>query len=173
MIAIIQKIEELSELVSQLQAGERGLQAGEPMLLAMAEEEFETRLIRPELFGRMLQFGEPGWDILLDLYLAEANNRRLSSTSAGVIAGVRSTTIHRWLDILQDEGLIDRTPDQSDRRRNWIDLTDKGRSLMQQYLRERIKRRQQSLQLALRAPFETPPSRPQHTGSDHEHIAKD
>lgn len=144
--AILRKLDELKELVGNLTDRSTTAVSGEPLLLAIAEEEFEVRLIRPALFGSMLQFGEPGWDILLDLYLAEANGRRLSSTSAGVVAGVRSTTIHRWLDILHDEGFIDRTPDNSDRRRNWIHLTPKGRDLLDTYFRERLKRRQQSLQ---------------------------
>ncbi|WP_343070983.1 winged helix DNA-binding protein [Novosphingobium jiangmenense] len=80
-------------------------------------------------------FGEPGWDILLDLYIADRRRTELQVSSVCLDAGVPSTTILRWISRLEREKLIYRTADASDARRRYVRLTDEGRTMMRKVLR--------------------------------------
>lgn len=68
-------------------------------------------------------FGEPGWDILLDLYRAELDQQRLAISSIGLSSGIAPTTTIRWLNTLESKGLIRRDPDPLDARRIFASLT--------------------------------------------------
>ncbi|ABD25686.1 transcriptional regulator, MarR family [Novosphingobium aromaticivorans DSM 12444] len=71
-------------------------------------------------------FGEPTWDILLDLYLAAREDRRVPTTSACIGAHVPPTTALRWLRILEARGLVEREDDGRDGRRTFVRLTRAG-----------------------------------------------
>lgn len=77
--------------------------------------------------GRLGQaiFGEPAWDILLELYVLQAE-RLTPSVSAIGFGVVPQTTALRCLDRLSDRGLISRVPDDQDARRTKIELTDRA-----------------------------------------------
>jgi DNA-binding MarR family transcriptional regulator len=76
------------------------------------------------LFGPDL-FSDPAWDIFLDLYLAELEDRKVlvSSVGRGAIA---ETTALRWLDRLEAAGWIRRVPDPVLGRRTYAVLTPKA-----------------------------------------------
>jgi len=86
---------------------------------------------RDSLFGRDL-FGEPAWDILLDLYVAEQSGRPLALSTVGSLAGVPQTTAFRWMTQLIERGLIVRKADPNDARRGLIRLSDTGRTLLEE-----------------------------------------
>ena len=69
----------------------------------------------------------PAWDIMLDLYEAETENRPTSVSSACIGAACPATTALRWLGVLEQMGLIERADDPDDKRRALVSLTDKGR----------------------------------------------
>lgn len=71
-------------------------------------------------------FGEPAWDILLDLYISKSRGRRVSVTSACIASQVPPTTALRWIGLLQGEGLIVRDDDNEDRRRAFLRLSEAG-----------------------------------------------
>jgi DNA-binding MarR family transcriptional regulator len=77
------------------------------------------RLRRNETLGTAV-FRDPAWDILLDLFIASEEGRRVSVTSLCQASGVPTTTALRHVDRLDELGLIDRTADPSDKRRFWI-----------------------------------------------------
>ncbi len=79
-------------------------------------------------------FGEPAWDILLDVYIAQKSRREIQVSSVCIEAGVPSTTILRWLTRLEQEGLIYRAADNVDGRRRYVRLTEAGEALMQRVL---------------------------------------
>jgi DNA-binding MarR family transcriptional regulator len=79
-------------------------------------------------------FADPAWDILLDLALAAERHDRLSVTDTCIGSGVPTTTALRYIALLESKGLIDRRPDQGDRRRFWLALSEAGRAAMQAYL---------------------------------------
>jgi DNA-binding MarR family transcriptional regulator len=79
-------------------------------------------------------FGEPAWDILLDLYASEVEGRQVSISSACVASSVPATTALRWLNTLADSGLVARAPDGSDARRSNLELTPLGRSSLRRWI---------------------------------------
>lgn len=79
-------------------------------------------------------FGEPAWDILLDLsYAAKANELR-SVKSACLSSQVPEATALRYIEILVGFGLVERIDDKTDRRRKFVRLTSLGEQKMQAYL---------------------------------------
>lgn len=71
-------------------------------------------------------FGEPGWDILLDLFIAREKRTPLQVSSVCAGASISSTTILRWIARLEREGLILREDDRDDARRRYVTLTKQG-----------------------------------------------
>lgn len=51
-------------------------------------------------------FGEPGWDILLTLFIAYEEARPLSGESLAGALSLRPAVLARWLDVLGRRGLI-------------------------------------------------------------------
>jgi DNA-binding MarR family transcriptional regulator len=78
--------------------------------------------------------GEPGWDILLDIYTQGIDGKQVSITSACTGANVPSTTALRWLTVLEGRGLIVRWDDPNDKRRAFVNLTPAGRDLLESVL---------------------------------------
>jgi DNA-binding MarR family transcriptional regulator len=107
----------------------------------LAREELGERRRRDRLFNPSL-LGEPAWDILLDLFVAKVEARRISVTSACIASNVPPTTALRWLTILIEHELIYRVDDEFDQRRSWVALTEKGFGLLTTYLRKRASERE-------------------------------
>lgn len=105
-----------------------------PGLLDLAKREYIQRGKRKNYFNDKF-FGEPAWDIILDLFVTQGAGYRVSVTAACIASQVPPTTALRWLTILEDEGIIRRKPDASDRRRDWLELTDFGMARLRAYLR--------------------------------------
>ena len=79
-------------------------------------------------------FGEPGWDMLLALYCLPTRGERLGVTALSNASAVSVTSALRWQAILTEDGLIERIPDEDDKRREFVRLTDKGRTMLEDYL---------------------------------------
>jgi len=84
-------------------------------------------------------FREPAWDIMLDLFIAAEEGRRIPVTSACIAADVPSTTGLRWLQVLETRGFIDRRADPNDGRRTYVALSVAGYTAMANYLASEIK----------------------------------
>jgi len=83
-------------------------------------------------FFRSDLFADPAWDILLDLTRAKLEGRRVSTSS--VAAAVPQTTALRWIDMLADEGLLEKLRDPIDARRVFVTLTESATASMKEYL---------------------------------------
>lgn len=94
------------------------------------QRKMRARFLAPELFA------DPAWDILLDLTAARVERLRVSVTSLCIASGVPTTTALRWISQLIDAGLLERQPDEVDRRRAFIALTDKGAEAIARYFAE-------------------------------------
>ena len=103
-------------------------------LLAFARETYNVRRKRSRFLPADL-FGEPTWDILLDLYVATRENRPVPTTSACIGAHVPPTTALRWLRILEARGLVEREDDGRDGRRTFVRLSEQGLAAMESWLR--------------------------------------
>jgi hypothetical protein len=91
-----------------------------------------ARRMRAQFFAGEL-FADPAWDMLLDLFAAELENRQVSVSSLCIAAAVPPTTALRWIGTLHDAGLFERQADPSDRRRAYIGLSAKGLEGMRSY----------------------------------------
>jgi hypothetical protein len=104
----------------------------------------DPRLVRRILAQRQLRakffdvelFGDPAWDILLDLTAARAEHVRVSVTSLCIASGVPPTTALRWIGQMTHAGLLERVEDDADRRRAFIGLTDGAADAMARYFAE-------------------------------------
>ena len=128
-----------------------------PAFAGAESEDTSARLVRatrpalpdPRLVRRILRqrqararffdgdlFGDPAWDMLLDLTAARAEHTRVSVTSLCIASGVPPTTALRWIGQMTDSGLLERVDDETDRRRAFIALTDKAADAMARYFAE-------------------------------------
>jgi DNA-binding MarR family transcriptional regulator len=102
-------------------------------VLVLARELYVERRRRDKYFDSDL-FGEPSWDILLDLYIASRESRRVPTTSACIGAHVPPTTALRWLRILEARGMVERESDGRDGRRTFVALSARGIAAMENFL---------------------------------------
>lgn len=93
----------------------------------------KRRRQRIEEFGVEL-FGEPAWEILLELYIREKSGA--SSTTAHVEVGltVAASTAGRWLQHLEQEGLVALAPHPLHERTEFIELTSRAKEALERYL---------------------------------------
>ena len=101
----------------------------------LARRFYAERRRRAKLFPDNL-FGEPAWDILLDLFAAQAENKDISVTSACIAAQVPTTTGLRHIQNLEAAQLIERHSDPRDHRRVFVRLRPEAFERMRQYLVE-------------------------------------
>jgi len=103
-----------------------------------AEQRLPSRTVRAVQAARRRRlalfdgdlFSDPAWDILLELYALHLEQRRASVSAVYTASTVPASTALRWLAKLEQDGLVVRTEDPLDQRRNWIDLTTDGRERM-------------------------------------------
>jgi hypothetical protein len=88
----------------------------------IAEWLYRSRQDRPGVEDHRL-FGEPAWDMLLDLYVHQAKGLSTSITGACIGSHAPPTTALRYVELLHDQGWIEKIPDESDRRRSFLALT--------------------------------------------------
>lgn len=79
------------------------------------------RRLRDQLLGEEL-FGEPVWDMLLELFIAHEERTNVSVKSLCIASAVPPTTALRWIGNLTAKELVARRPDPLDARRVWIEL---------------------------------------------------
>ena len=108
------------------------------LYLQVAMRQYALRRKRGEIIGADI-FGEPCWDILLDLYIQKHSGNRVSVTSACIASSVPPTTALRWISFLENEGLIERTRDDSDQRRHFVTLSQSAEKKMDRYFVEHLK----------------------------------
>ena len=101
----------------------------DPALVEVARRLYAMRKIRDDLLGTSL-FSEPAWDILLDLFISDDDGLRLSVSAVCIGARAPSATALRYLTMMQDSGLVERTGDERDGRRSHVQLTTLGRRRM-------------------------------------------
>lgn len=104
-----------------------------PIWVELARQTYEDRRRRTKIFRSEELFGEPAWDILLDLFIAAKERRRVSVTSACIGSAVPSTTALRWITILEKQGLLMREADPGDARRVYVKLSARGYAAMLEY----------------------------------------
>lgn len=106
------------KLVKELAAVER---------LTIAQAWLRAGQIRRSALGDRFA-ADPAWDMVLSIYIDGALSRKASVTKALAAAAVPPTTALRWATSLEAAGWLKRVPDQRDKRRSFLGLTEFGRS---------------------------------------------
>ena len=76
----------------------------------------------------------PGWDILLDLFIQRSEGKRISIISVCIAANAPTSTVLRYIQAMMDAGTIIRTPTSDDTEGMLIALSDKTYAQMQSIL---------------------------------------
>ncbi|MEY4160998.1 MAG: hypothetical protein RLZZ136_1619 [Pseudomonadota bacterium] len=103
-------------------------------LILLARHVHAFRQKRGYIFGSNDLFGEPAWDILLDLFIAACEGKTVSISSACIGAGVPTTTALRWINTLEARGMVVRDNDPDDARRVFLRLKGETKRRMERYL---------------------------------------
>jgi DNA-binding MarR family transcriptional regulator len=103
-------------------------------LVRKARQILQARQRRAEWFGKAI-FGEPAWEMLLLLYATTGARRQTASRLADLAPASKATAL-RWLDYLVDHDLVERQAHPTDKRVTFVELTGKGREMLEGYLVE-------------------------------------
>jgi DNA-binding MarR family transcriptional regulator len=87
--------------------------------VALAKRVLMLRRLRETMLG-MQFFSDPGWDMLLDLYVQTREDAPVAVSSLCVAAGVPATTGLRWIRNMVAAGLLVRRSDPADARRVFV-----------------------------------------------------
>ena len=105
------------------------------ILLETARTLYRERRLRARHFAGSL-FAEPTWDMLLDLFIADCERRKITIKSVCIGANVPTTTAMRHLRWLHEQGLVERLSHPRDARSTHVRLTAVAITAMQNYLTE-------------------------------------
>ena len=106
-----------------------------PERISRVKSAIQARAKRAQHFPVEL-FADPAWSILLELYLADLEQRRTTISCLCVGAEVPGTTALRWITALVERGLIVRHPDRLDRRRVYVELSSDSLQAMTDYFEQ-------------------------------------
>jgi DNA-binding MarR family transcriptional regulator len=104
-------------------------------LVAMAQMIGESRRRRENFFAPEL-FAEPGWEMLLALYSANAAGIRMSVSNLCRMSKGPPSTAVRWVDRLESLKLITRHKSLRDGRVFFVELTPDAHQRVEDYLIE-------------------------------------
>lgn len=132
-------LEHLRQLVRELETRSSAPERcpSDPKLAAAADSMYRSRRFRSHYFDPVL-FGEPAWDMLLDLFIGAIRGAQVATTSLCIASGVPQATALRCIALLNRHGLIRRYRAPGDSRLKLVALTPRGLRLMRGYLSEAI-----------------------------------
>jgi len=84
----------------------------------------EVRRRRTMILGTPDLFSEPAWDMILDLAYHQLHAKPVSVKMACIASNVPVSTALRYLGKMEEDGIVQRIKDKSDRRREFVVLTD-------------------------------------------------
>ncbi|AOR77062.1 MarR family transcriptional regulator [Novosphingobium resinovorum] len=145
LLRLTEQVGQIAGRIDRLDAG--GIPAPLPAVPAagfspgqLPDARLVRRIIRQrQLRARFLDndlFADPAWDMLLDLTASRLEGKRVSVTSLCIASGVPPTTALRWIGQMVDAGLFVRLSDGADKRRAFIDLSEKALQAMARYFTE-------------------------------------
>lgn len=92
------------------------------LALANAEALVRRRFLRQQLVGAPELFGDPAWEMLVDLFIHECKGKDLSISSLCVAVSIPMSSALRLAQKLCDAGILRRIADPIDGRRSIIKL---------------------------------------------------
>jgi DNA repair protein RadC len=94
------------------------------------------RLLRRQLLGAPDLFGEPAWDMLLDLFIQQCEGKLLPMSSLCLSANIPNSSAMKLIQRLCDAGLLERLPDHRDGRRSLIRISPDTEHRLRAYFAE-------------------------------------
>jgi DNA-binding MarR family transcriptional regulator len=123
-----QEVKRLSERLQRLEETPR---IGAAPRLGRVQDLIQRQRARDALFGPGL-FGDPTWDILLEIYRAELECRTTFPRELGRATGHPQTSVLRWVSRLEAAGIVFRENDGASSWRVRVALTPDGLAAMQE-----------------------------------------
>jgi len=108
----------------------------EDRILGNARTAMRRHILRRQLVGAPELFGDPAWDMLLDLFVHECEGRRLSMSSLCAATALPESSAMRLAQRLCDAGLLRRLPDPSDGRRSFMAIAPEIAHRLRAYFAE-------------------------------------
>ena len=130
LLALGKKVSRIAESLAATPSNDRRYFPDEILSDAIQARRLRYRFFPPSLFG------EPAWDMLLDLLHAQAEDRHVTVSNLCEAAGVVGTVALRWLSILESEGLVRRRPDPRDPTSEFIELEPNASAAFSRYFDE-------------------------------------
>ncbi|MDP8912848.1 MAG: hypothetical protein M3N39_04640 [Pseudomonadota bacterium] len=129
---IVHRLDELLRTIAAVPSPASAAAPIERNKLDAARAEWNARRERERLFGSSI-FGDAGWDILLDLFMAREEGRDVTLSSIYEAASLAESAMLRCLAMLIDEGLIVRESRSPDPRGTHLRLSGQALALMCEY----------------------------------------
>jgi hypothetical protein len=104
--------------------------AGLPTLIATARNMIFQRRLRDRVISGSGLFGEPAWEIMLDLFIATAEGKSISVSSACIGSAGPPTTALRYLSVLDEQRLVERFKHATDARVIHVRLSEPAMAKM-------------------------------------------
>ena len=98
----------------------------------IAKSQYHSRRVRERFFEKKI-FGEPAWDMLLELYASELNDEKISTSNLILSSSSPSSTALRWIKHLEDGGLVFKQSSHIDGRVQYQKITSNGFESMTKY----------------------------------------
>jgi predicted transcriptional regulator len=134
--AFEKRLEQL-EAIATRSAEPPSIGISDDKMATLASSIYRSRRIRANYFPESL-LGDPGWDMLLDLFINKVRGRRVSTTSLCLASNVPQATGVRWIEQLQKAGLVRRAKAPDDARLTLVEITAKGFQQMRRYIGESV-----------------------------------
>jgi DNA repair protein RadC len=110
--------------------------AASDIALENAKATLRRRMLREQLFGAPELFGDPAWEMLIDIFIHECEGNPLPVSSLCVTPSIPMSSALRLCQKLCDAGIINRTPDPSDGRRSFVSLAPETAHRIRAYFEE-------------------------------------
>ena len=141
---VVASIAALAERVAELetravQQDMSSLSFSDDKLATIALSIYASRRMRADYFAGSL-FGEPVWDMLLDLFVNKIQGRRVSRASLSLATNLPQTTALRWVKVLEEEGLLQRSDKNEDARLDVVELTAEAFTQMRRFIEDSVTR---------------------------------
>lgn len=91
-------------------------------ILRHARATQRRHLLRRQLLGSDALFGEPAWEMLLDLFVHECEGNQLSMTALCIAAAIPESSAMRLAQRMCDSRLLVRLADPADGRRSFMKI---------------------------------------------------
>jgi DNA-binding MarR family transcriptional regulator len=142
---ICRELELIRRRLGSLADGDEREGVGPVSLIPAGSDEFQKRHLLSQVAANIYALrrrrnrhlpdslvGEPAWDLLLSLFMEPSKS--LTVGDACLAADVPATTGLRWIALLEQDGYLQRSKVELDRRRVTLNLTRKGCIMMEECL---------------------------------------